>query len=230
MKRLALLIPLAALVWLFLDLGLGQHLTLDAFHASHDSFVAWYEQHPWLVIGGYMAAYVLITLFLPIAALMTVVGGALFGFWKGVPIASFAAAFGATLAFWLSRFVLHDSVQRHFGERLATVNAGITKDGAFYLFSMRLVPIIPFFMINLVMGLTPMLTRTFYGVTQAGMLAGIIIYVNAGTQLAEVDDLADILSPGLIGSLVLLGIFPLLAKKALAWIRPRLTQSGQGSD
>jgi uncharacterized membrane protein YdjX (TVP38/TMEM64 family) len=139
MKRLALLLPLAVLVWAFLALGLDQHLTLDAFQASHDAFAAWYEEHPWLVIGGYMAAYILITLFLPIAALMTVVGGALFGFWKGVPIASFAAALGATLAFWLSRFVLHDSVQRHFGERLATVNAGIAKDGAFYLFSLRLV-------------------------------------------------------------------------------------------
>jgi len=230
MKRLALLIPLAGLVWALLNLGLDQHLTLDAFHASHDSFVAWYDRHPWLVMGGYMVAYIFTTLFLPIAALMTVVGGALFGFWKGVTIASFAAALGATLAFWLSRFVLHDLVQRHFGERLMAVNAGITRDGAFYLFSLRLVPIIPFFIINLVMGLTPMLTRTFYWVTQAGMLAGILIYVNAGTQLAEVDDLSDILSPGLIGSLVLLGIFPLLARTALSWLRPRLTQRGLGSN
>lgn len=227
MKRLALLLPLAILVWAFVALGLDQHLTLDAFHASHDAFAAWYEEHPWLVIGGYMVAYILMTLFLPIAALMTVVGGALFGFWKGVPIASFAAALGATLAFWLSRFVLHASVQRHFGERLAAINAGIAKDGAFYLFSLRLVPVIPYFMINLVMGLSPMRTRTFYGVTQAGMLAGILIYVNAGTQLAEVDDLGDILSPGLLGSLVLLGIFPLLARKVLTWLRARLTPNDQ---
>ena len=155
MKRLALLLPLAVLVWAFLTLGLDQHLTLDAFHASHDSFVAWYEQHPWLVIGGYMAAYILITLFLPIAALMTVIGGALFGFWKGVPIASFAAALGATLAFWLSRFVLHDSVQRDFGERLAAVNAGIAKDEGLLPLSLRLVPVIPFFIIDLVMGSRP---------------------------------------------------------------------------
>ena len=225
MKRLVLLLPLAVLVWAFLALGLDQHLTLDAFQASHEAFAAWYKEHPWLVIGGYMAAYILMTLFLPIAALMTVVGGALFGFWKGVPIASFAAALGATLAFWLSRFVLHNSVQRHFGERLAAVNAGIAKDGAFYLFSLRLVPVIPFFIINLVMGLSPMRTWTFFGATQAGMLAGILIYVNAGTQLAEVDDLGDILSPGLLGSLVLLGVFPLLARKVLVWIRSRLTPS-----
>jgi uncharacterized membrane protein YdjX (TVP38/TMEM64 family) len=227
MKRLALLLPLAVLVWAFLALDLDQHLTLDAFRASHHAFAAWYKEHPWLVIGGYMVSYILMTLFLPIAALMTVVGGALFGFWKGVPIASFAAALGATLAFWLSRFVLHDSVQRHFGERLVVINAGIAKDGAFYLFSLRLVPVIPFFMINLVMGLSPMRTPTFFGVTQAGMLVGILIYVNAGTQLAEVDELGDILSPGLLGSLVLLGIFPLLARKVLTWMRARLTPNDQ---
>ncbi|WP_295431047.1 VTT domain-containing protein [uncultured Thiodictyon sp.] len=222
MKRLALLIPLAALILAFFALGLHHHLTLEAFHASHDRFDAWYAQEPLLVIGGYVAVFAVITLFLPIAALMTVIGGALFGFWKGVLIASFAAALGGTLAFWLSRFVLHDIVQRHFGERLAAVNAGVAKDGAFYLFSMRLVPVIPFFMINMVMGLTPMRTLTFYWVTQLGMLAGILVYVTAGTQLAEVEHLSDILSPGLLGSLVLLGLFPLLAKKALGLIRRRL--------
>ena len=159
---------------------------------------------------------------IPFLSSINKIGGALFGFWKGVLIASFAAALGGTLAFWLSRFVLHDIVQRHFGERLAAVNAGVAKDGAFYLFSMRLVPVIPFFMINMVMGLTPMRTLTFYWVTQLGMLAGILVYVTAGTQLAEVEHLADILSPGLIGSLALLGLFPLLAKKALGLIRRRL--------
>jgi uncharacterized membrane protein YdjX (TVP38/TMEM64 family) len=157
---------------------------------------------------------------------MIVVGGALFGFLKGVLITSFTAALTATLGFWLSRFVLHDSVQRHFGDRLAAVNDGIAKDGAYYLLSMRLVPVIPFFMINLVMGLTPIRTRTFYWVTQLGMLAGILIYVNAGTQLGEVDELADALSPALIGSLVLLGIFPILAKRVLELVRGRLAARG----
>ena len=226
MKRLALLIPIAALILAFFALGLHRHLTLNAFQASHHTFDVWYEQKPLLITGGYAAIFILVTLFLPITALMTVVGGALFGFWKGALVASFAAALGATLAFWLSRFVLHDSVQRHFGVRLAAVNAGMAKDGAFYLLSLRLIPVIPFFIINLVMGLTPIRTRTFYWVTQLGMLAGILIYVNAGTQLAEVDSLSDIFSPGLIGSLVLLGIFPLLAKQLLGLIRRRLGHGG----
>ncbi|HYN79842.1 MAG TPA: TVP38/TMEM64 family protein [Lamprocystis sp. (in: g-proteobacteria)] len=222
MKRLALLIPIVVLVAAFFGFGLHHHLTLDAFQASHDTFDAWYAEQPWTVVGGYFAFFVLATLFLPIAALVTVIAGALFGFWKGALIASFAAAVGATLAFWLSRFLLHDSIQHHFGDRLAAVNAGLAKDGAFYLFSMRLVPVIPFFIINLVMGLTPLKTRTFYWVTQLGMLAGILVYVNAGTQLAEVDDLSDIFSPALIGSLALLGVLPLLGKKVLGLIRDRV--------
>jgi uncharacterized membrane protein YdjX (TVP38/TMEM64 family) len=221
MKRLALLIPIAALILAFFALDLDRYLTLEAFHAGGETFEGWYAQHPWLVIGGYFVIFSLATLLLPIAAPMIVVAGALFGFWKGVLIASFAAALAATLAFWLSRFILHDTIQRYFGERLAAVNAGTAKDGAFYLFSMRLVPVIPFFIINLVMGLTPIRTRTFYWVTQLGMLAGILIYVNAGTELAEVDSPGDVLSPGLLGSLALLGVFPILARKGLDWIRSR---------
>jgi len=175
MKRLALLIPITILILAFFALDLNRHLTLDAFRAGGETFDAWYTQHPWMVVGGYFAVFALVTLFLPIAAPMTVVAGALFGFWMGVLIASFAAALAATLAFWLSRSILHDTIQRHFGERLAAVNAGMAKDGAFYLFSMRLVPVIPFFIINLVMGLTPIRTRTFYWVTTLGMLAGILI-------------------------------------------------------
>ncbi len=230
MKRLVLLVPVVLLIAAFFALGLHEHMTLAAFHESHESFVAWYEQHPLPVIGGYVAAFTLITLFLPVAALMTVAAGALFGFWEGLLIASFTAAFAATVAFWLARFVLHDTVQRHFGERLAAVNAGVAKDGPFYLLSMRLVPVIPFFIINLVMGLTPMRTRTYWWVTQAGMFVGILIYVNAGTQVAEVDELNDILSPVLLGSLILLGVFPLLARKALELIRRRLEnrQGGAG--
>jgi uncharacterized membrane protein YdjX (TVP38/TMEM64 family) len=222
MKRLALLIPLAALILAVFALDLDRYLTLDAFHAGGETFDAWYTQNPWLVVGGYFAIHAVATLFLPIAALMAVVAGALFGFWKGVPIASFAAALAATLAFLLSRFIMHDTIQRHFGERLAAVNAGMAKDGAFYLFSMRLVPVIPFFMINLVMGLSPIKTRTFYWVTQLGMLAGILVYVNAGTQLAEVYSLSDVFSPALIGSLALLGVLPLLGKKALGLLRGRV--------
>ncbi|MFZ0791544.1 MAG: VTT domain-containing protein, partial [Chromatiaceae bacterium] len=141
--------------------------------------------------------------------------------WKGVLIASFAASLAAILAFLSSRFLLHDNVQRHFGERLAAVNAGLAKDGAFYLFSLRLVPIVPFFLVNLIMGLTPIKAGTFYWVTQLGMLTGILIYANAGTELAEVETLSDVFSPDLIGSLVLLGVFPLIARKGLRLIRGR---------
>lgn len=227
MKRILPLLLLGALILTFLTLGLDQYLTLEAFHESHEAIEAWLADHLLLGIASYLAAFSLLTLFLPIAALMTLVAGALFGFWQGVLIASFTAALASTLAFWLSRFVLHDLVQRHFGERIALVNAGVARDGAFYLLSMRLVPVIPFFIINLVMGLTPMTTRTFYAVTQAGMLAGILIYVNAGTQIAEVDDLGDVLSPKLLGSLILLGVFPLVAKWGLRAIRGRLTSPAQ---
>jgi uncharacterized membrane protein YdjX (TVP38/TMEM64 family) len=222
MKRLVLLIPIVALILAFFAFDLHHHLTLEAFHAGGETFDLWYAEHPVLVVAAYFAIFALVTLFLPIAALMTVVAGALFGFWKGILISSFAAALAATLAFWLSRFILHDTVQRHLGERLAAFNDGVAKDGAFYLFSLRLVPVIPFFAINLAMGLTPMRTRTFYWVTQLGMLAGLLVYVNAGTQLAEVDDLSDVLSPGLIGSLILLGVFPLVAKKLLGLVRGRI--------
>lgn len=221
MKRLTLLIPIAVLVLAFFAFGLHRQLTLEAFHASHETFDAWYVQQPLAVIGGYFAVFALVTLFLPIAALMTVVAGALFGFWKGLLIASFAAALAATLAFWLSRFLLHETIQRHFGERLAAVNAGLATDGASYLFSMRLVPVIPFFIINLVMGLTPIRTWTFYWVTQLGMFAGMVVYVIAGSEIAEVERLSDIFSPGLMGSLALLGIFPLLAKWLLGQFRAR---------
>jgi uncharacterized membrane protein YdjX (TVP38/TMEM64 family) len=224
MKRLLLALPVAALILAFYALGLHRYLTLDAFHAGGETFDAWYAAYPISTVVGYVAIFALTTLFLPVAALMTLVAGALFGFWKGLVVASFAGALAATLGFWLSRYILHDTVQRQLGERLAAVNAGIAKDGAFYLFSLRLVPVVPFFAINLVMGLTPMRTRTFYWVTQLGMLAGTLVYVTAGTQLAEVDDIADALSPGLLGSLALLGVFPIVAKKLLGLLRRWLAE------
>jgi uncharacterized membrane protein YdjX (TVP38/TMEM64 family) len=127
---------------------------------------------------------------------MTLAGGALFGFWPALVVVSFASTIGATLAFWVSRFLLRDSVQARFGDRLRAVNQGIAREGAFYLFSLRLVPIFPFFVINLVMGLTPMRTVTFCWVSQVGMLPGTAVYVNAGTQLGRINSLAGILAPG----------------------------------
>ncbi len=152
---------------------------------------------------------------------MTLAAGAIFGLVNGTVIVSFASSLGATLAFLVSRYVLRDSVQSRFGARLADIDRGIVKEGAFYLFTLRLVPLIPFFVINLVMGLTKMKAWTFYWVSQVGMLAGTLVYVNAGTQLARIDSLRGILSPALIGSFALLGVFPLIAKKIVDAIKAR---------
>ncbi|MFO7543429.1 MAG: FAD-dependent oxidoreductase [Thiobacillus sp.] len=227
MKRLALLLIVVSLVVAYVVFDLGRFLTLDALKASQASFAAWYDASPVLVAGAYFLIYVAVTaLSLPGAAVMTLAGGALFGLWTGLLLVSFASSIGATLAFLVSRFLLRDWVQSRFGSRLAAINAGMAKDGAFYLFTLRLVPVFPFFIINLVMGLTAIKTRTFYWVSQLGMLAGTAVYVNAGTQLAQIDSLAGILSPGLIGSFVLLGIFPLLAKKLIGLIQARKVYAG----
>ena len=152
---------------------------------------------------------------------MTLAGGALFGLVTGTIVVSFASSVGATMACFVARFMLRDWVQTKFGERLNPINRGIENEGAFYLFSLRLVPIFPFFVINLVMGLTPLKAGLFYLVSQAGMLPGTAVYVNAGTQLAAIESISGILSPGLIFSFILLGIFPLAAKKVVALIKSR---------
>ncbi len=227
MKKLSLLLLVAALVVAFFAFDLGRWLTLDALKASQATFAAWYDARPLLVLGAYFLVYVAVTaLSLPGAAVMTLGGGALFGLGVGTLVVSFASSIGATLAFLVARFLLRDSVQRRFGERLATVNAGMAKDGAFYLFTLRLVPLFPFFVINLLMGLTPIRARTFYWVSQLGMLAGTLVYVNAGTQLARIDSLAGILSPGLIASFALLGVFPLLAKRIVDLVQARKVYAG----
>jgi pyruvate/2-oxoglutarate dehydrogenase complex dihydrolipoamide dehydrogenase (E3) component/uncharacterized membrane protein YdjX (TVP38/TMEM64 family) len=227
MKKLALLLVILVAVGAFFALGLDRYLTLDALKASQAGFDAWYRARPALVIGAFFAGYVAVTaLSLPGAAIMTIAAGALFGLGVGTLIVSFASSIGATLAFLVSRFLLRDAVQRRFGARLATLNAGIAKDGAFYLFTLRLVPIFPFFVINLLMGLTPIKTVTFYWVSQVGMLAGTLVYVNAGTQLARLDSLSGILSPALLGSFALLGVFPLLAKWVVDRIKARRVYAG----
>jgi uncharacterized membrane protein YdjX (TVP38/TMEM64 family) len=169
-----------------------------------------------------MLIYILVTsLSLPGAVVMTLAGGALFGLVRGTVIVSFASTIGATLACLVSRFILRDWVQGKFGDKMKTVNDGIEREGPFYLFTLRLIPIFPFWMINLVLGLTKMPLRTFYWVSQAGMLPGTIVYVNAGKELAKIDSLSGILSPGLIISFVLLGLLPLVTKKAIAWYNPK---------
>jgi pyruvate/2-oxoglutarate dehydrogenase complex dihydrolipoamide dehydrogenase (E3) component/uncharacterized membrane protein YdjX (TVP38/TMEM64 family) len=227
MKRLALLLVILVAVGAFFALGLDRYLTLDALKTSQAGFDAWYAARPALVIGAFFVGYVAVTaLSLPGAAIMTIAAGALFGLGVGTLIVSFASSIGATLAFLVSRFLLRDTVQRRFGARLTTLNAGIAKDGAFYLFTLRLVPIFPFFVINLLMGLTPIKTFTFYWVSQIGMLAGTLVYVNAGTQLARLDSLSGILSPALLGSFALLGVFPLLAKWVVDRIKARRVYAG----
>ena len=206
----------------FFFFDLGRFLSLDYLKQSQASFEALYAAEPLTVSLSYFALYVVATaLSIPGAAILTLAGGAIFGLWWGTLLVSFASSLGATLAFLVSRFVLRDSIEAKFGKRLAEINRGIEKDGAFYLFTLRLIPVVPFFVINLVMGLTKMRALTFYAVSQIGMLAGTLVYVNAGTQLAQIDSLQGILSPALLGSFVLLGVFPLIAKWIVGLLQKR---------
>jgi pyruvate/2-oxoglutarate dehydrogenase complex dihydrolipoamide dehydrogenase (E3) component/uncharacterized membrane protein YdjX (TVP38/TMEM64 family) len=221
-SRIILLIIITLVIGAFFLFDLGQYLTLDYFKSQQANIEAYWQSHPLLVASVYFVIYIVVTGFsLPGAALMTLVGGAIFGLAWGTLIISFASTIGATLAFLVARLLLRDMVQRRFGDKLRTANRGIEKDGAFYLFTLRLVPAFPFFVINLIMGLTPIKTWTYYWVSQVGMLAGTLVYVNAGTQLAKLESLSGILSPGLLLSFTLLGIFPLLAKKLLEWYKAR---------
>jgi len=220
--KLILVAGLAALVAAFFMFDLGQYFSLAYLKSQQAAIGEITGTHPLLAAGGFFLLYVAVTgLSLPGAAIMTLAAGAIFGLLWGTVIVSFASSIGATLAFLVSRFLLRDAVQAKFGEKLKAINAGIDKDGAFYLFTLRLVPAFPFFIINLVMGLTSIRTPTFYWVSQLGMLAGTIVYVNAGTQIAQIESAAGILSPALIASFTLLGIFPLIARKIVAMIKAR---------
>jgi uncharacterized membrane protein YdjX (TVP38/TMEM64 family) len=222
-KKLGILIVIICLIVLFKILHLDQYLTLSYIKASQERFALLYSQHQAMVIAGYMLIYILVTsLSLPGAAVMTLAGGALFGLLTGTVVVSFASTIGATLACFVSRFVLRDWVQGKFGDKASKVNEGIKKEGSFYLFTLRLIPVFPFWMINLVMGVTKMPISTFYWVSQVGMLPGTIVYVNAGKELAQIDSLSGILSPRLIFAFVLLGVFPLAVKKLMGWYRGRV--------
>jgi pyruvate/2-oxoglutarate dehydrogenase complex dihydrolipoamide dehydrogenase (E3) component/uncharacterized membrane protein YdjX (TVP38/TMEM64 family) len=226
-NRFVLLAAIALATALFFIFDLDHYLSLDFFKAQQAGIETWREQRPLAAVAIFFVLYVAVTgLSLPGAAIMTLAGGAIFGLWWGTLIVSFASTAGATLAFLASRFILRDTVQSRFGERLRAINAGIEKEGALYLFTLRLVPVFPFFVINLVMGLTPIRTRTFYWVSQVGMFAGTVVYVNAGTQLAQIDSLSGILSPALLASFALLGVFPLLAKKAVELVKARKIYAG----
>ncbi|MEJ2640422.1 MAG: FAD-dependent oxidoreductase [Desulfosarcinaceae bacterium] len=217
-----LLAAIVILAVLFFSLDLGHYLTLESIKRHQANVDAFYNGHRLLTISIYFLIYVAVTaLSLPGAAVMTLAGGAIFGLWVGTIVISFASTIGATLAFLVSRFLLRDMVVNRFGEKLAAINEGIRKDGPFYLFTLRLVPLFPFFVINLALGLTPIRPLVFYLVSQVGMLPGTLVYVNAGTQLAQIESLQGILSPGLLLSFALLGIFPWIAKTLVAAIKRR---------
>ena len=222
LRKILLVIVIAAVVALYFALDLGRWFSLDGFKSQQAAIETWRAAQPLTAALLFFLAYVAVTgLSLPGAAVMTLAAGAIFGLLWGTVLVSFASSIGATLAFLASRFLLRDWVQNRFGERLRAINEGVGKEGGFYLFTLRLVPVFPFFMINLLMGLTPMRSATFYWVSQVGMLAGTLVYVNAGTQLAGIENLRGILSPGLIASFALLGIFPLIAKKIVGGIKAR---------
>ena len=226
-KKIILLSVLAGVVAAFFIFDLNRYFTLSYLKESKEQFAVFYAEHTLLTIAAYMLIYITVTaLSLPGAAIMTLAGGALFGFVVGVIAVSFASSIGASLAFLASRYLLRGWVEKKLGDRIGTINAGIEKEGAFYLFSLRLIPVFPFWIINLLMGLTRMRLVTFYWVSQVGMLAGTMVYVNAGKELGRIDSLSGILSPGLIASFVALGLFPLAVKKAMNWYRARFRKEG----
>ena len=201
---------------------LGQWLTLEQLKASRDALISLYADQPVKTALTFFGVYVLAAaLSFPGASILTLAAGAMFGWAMGLLLVSFASSLGALLAFWVSRYLLRDVIEKRFGKLLQPINEGLAKDGTFYLLTLRLVPLFPFWLINLLMGLTTLGARRFYIVSQIGMLVGTAVYVNAGTQLAAIDTAADVLSPGLIASLVLLGVFPLMAKVMVGALQRR---------
>lgn len=220
MKKIGIVGAIIILIAIFQFFNLSHYLSLEYLKSSRESLALLYAENTFLVIAAYFLIYVLVTsLSLPGAAVMTLAGGALFGLVTGTIIVSFASTIGATLACIVSRYLLRDWVQSRFGGKLAAINEGLEKEGAFYLFTMRLIPAFPFFLINLAMGLSKLPVRTFYWVSQLGMLPGTIVYVNAGKELGKIDSLGSILSPSLITSFVLLGLLPITLKKLIALYR-----------
>lgn len=221
-SRVLLLIAVAALIGLFVAFDLQRFLTLEFFSAQREAIVAFQAEHPWATALAFFAIYVLVTgASLPGAAILTLMAGALFGLVQGVIIASFASSLGATLAFTITRYLFRDAVRSKFGQHLGAIDRGVEKDGAFYLFAMRLVPAVPFFVINLAMALTPLSTWRFYWVSQLGMVFGTVVFVNAGAELGQIASARDILSPTLWISFALLGLAPLIAKKILDAVKAR---------
>lgn len=218
--RLFCLIMIIGLITAFFLFDLTRYFTLESIKQQQALFLDFYANNRLITISVFMAVYMTVTaLSLPGAALMTIAAGAMFDLLWGTVIVSFASTGGATLAFTLSRFIFRDLVQKRYGDKLKAINEGVKKDGALYLFSLRLVPAFPFFLINLLMGLTPIRTRVFYLISQIGMLPGTIVFVNAGTRIGKIESESGIMSPGLIISFALLGLFPFMAKRAVTLIQ-----------
>lgn len=204
----------------FFAAGGPQYFSFENLKAQHSALDAWRSRHPWQAALGYFALFVGYTaLSLPAAGLLTIGAGAIFGMGWGMLIASFGAVLGSTVAFLAARFVFRDWVERRHGRRFARISAGVAKEGAFYLFTLRLVPGVPYFLINLAMGITPIGLWTFYGVSQLAMLPSTMLYANAGTQLARLHSPQDVLSWQLLAALAALGLFPLVAKRAVEMTR-----------
>jgi uncharacterized membrane protein YdjX (TVP38/TMEM64 family) len=227
-KRFALLAAIALAIFSYYWFDLGHTLTLENFKARQSEILAFKDANPVLAVGGFFALYVIVTgLSIPGAAILTLIAGALFGLVTGLILVSFASAIGATLAFLGSRYLLRDWVQGKFGERLSAIDDGLARDGAFYLFSLRLIPLFPFFVVNLLMGLTRIRTWTYYWVSQIGMLLGTLVYVNAGTQLSQIRSTAGLLSPTLLASFVALGLMPWVARGIVGLLQKRKSAQKQ---
>lgn len=215
---LLILIMLTIIAFFFYDIQ--QYATLDYIKAKQQNIFEYYKQNVFFVLVLFIFLYVLVTaLSLPVATFLTLLGGALFGFSTGLIIVSFASTIGATLAFLMARFLAQNYVQKYYKKQLSKINKKFKSEGAFYLFALRLVPVFPFFIINVVMGLMTIKTWTFYWVSQLGMLPGTIVYVYAGTQLAQIETFSDITTPSMLIAFALLGLFPLIAKNFVQFMR-----------
>ena len=224
MKNIKILVAIAvvALIAAFFIFDLGQYLSLDYLKQKHQTILDFYAANKVLTIAVFFVGYVVATaLSLPGAVILTLAAGAIFGLVTGIIIVSFASTLGATCSFLISRFLFRDSVQNKFGNHLETINNGVKEEGAFYLFTLRLIPAVPFFAVNLLMGLTPIKTVVYALVSQLGMLPGTAVFVNAGNQLSKIDSVGDILSPSLIAAFAMLGIFPIIAKKSIDLYKKR---------
>ncbi|MGR6861477.1 TVP38/TMEM64 family protein [Aliivibrio salmonicida] len=204
----------------------GHLLTLEQIKGFHQSLQSDIQENLFLYSAAYFVAYVVVTaLSIPGAAVVTLLGAALFGFWWSLLLVSFASSIGATIAFLSSRYLLREWVDSKFKDKLVPINQGVEKDGAFYLLTLRLIPVFPFFVINLLMGLTSLSVGRFYLFSQLGMLPGTMVYLNAGTQLSEITSLSGLISPQILGSLALLGVFPILIKFVINKVIKSRTQA-----